>query len=280
MTRQAADVQELEISLFLEALARHQGYDFRHYAKASLRRRVLALTAAVGCRNVSELIPRVIHEENFLRQVLSHLSVPVSEFFRDPPVFRALRETVVPLLHSYPRINVWLAGCANGEEAYSLAILLREEGLLERTQIYATDINDVALQKAEDGIFPSRDLADMERNYREGGGKADFSDYYNASYGFIRMADSLRKNIVFAHHNLVSDGVFCEVQMIMCRNVMIYFDEQLQNRVLKLFHESLTRGGFLCLGNRESLRHTDARAIFTTLDQELRIFRRAEEGRV
>ncbi|MFZ2407716.1 MAG: CheR family methyltransferase [Methylobacter sp.] len=264
-------IQDIEISLFLEALFQRHDYDFRNYAKASLKRRVLAL-AAEQRMTVSELIPRLLREEDCLMEVLAQLSVPVSEMFRDPPVFKALRETVLPLLKTYPRINVWQAGCATGEEVYSLAIMLDEEGLLERSQIYATDINDLALHKAEDGIFPMRTLAEYEKNYKNAGGKARFSDYYVANAEFFRIHKRLRKKIVFAHHNLVSDGVFCEVQLILCRNVLIYFNDELQKRVFDLFHKSLVRGGFLCLGTRESLRTIEEQHIFAPHQADCMIF--------
>lgn len=267
-------LQDIEIGLFLEALYQGYGYDFRHYAKASLKRRILGLTSALQCGSVSELIPRLLHEEAFLNQVLGHLSVPVSDMFRDPPVFLTLRNHVLPLLATYPRFNIWQAGCATGEEVYSLAILLEEAGLLDRVQIYATDINDGALQSAEDGIFPLRSLEDYRRNYQSAGGKADLADYYTAGKDFFRMKERLRKKIVFAHHNLVSDGVFCEVQLILCRNVMIYFDNTLQKRVLALFHESLVRGGILCLGTQESIRSVEGEHLFTLLYPGSMIFQK------
>ncbi|MGZ5008848.1 MAG: CheR family methyltransferase [Methylobacter sp.] len=264
-------LQDIEIGLFLDALFLRHDYDFRNYAKASIKRRVLALAAAHG-RTVSELIPLVLHDEDCLPEVIAQLSVPVSEMFRDPPVFKTLRETVLPLLRTYPRIKVWQAGCATCEEVYSLAIMLDEEGLLERTQIYATDINDIALRRAEDGIFPVRNLDDYENSYKKSGGKAEFSEYYVANADFFRIHKHLRQKIVFAHHNLVSDGVFCEVQLILCRNVLIYFNDELQRRVLELFHNSLARGGFLCLGTRESLRSIEEQHLFAVHKADDMIF--------
>lgn len=264
-------IQDIEIGLFLDALFQRYDYDFRNYAKASLKRRVLGLAAAERL-SVAELIPLVLRREDYLAEVIAQLSVPVSEMYRDPPVFKALRETVLPLLQTYPRINVWQAGCATGEEVYSLAIMLEEEGLLERTQIYATDINDSALHKAEDGIFPVHNLAGFEKNYKNAGGKAEFADYYVANADFFRIYKRLRQKIVFAHHNLVSDGVFCEVQLILCRNVLIYFNDELQKRVLELFHNSLVRGGFLCLGTRESLRSIEEQRLFAPHQADCMIF--------
>jgi chemotaxis protein methyltransferase CheR len=267
-------LEEIEIVLFLEALFQRFGYDFRHYAKASIKRRVRSLVGALGSKNIAALIPRVLHEDGILDEILAQLSVPVTEMFRDPHVFRALREQVIPLLSTYPRLQIWQAGCATGEEVYSLAILLEEEGLLDRTQIYATDINDQALHQAEDGIFSVKRLEEFERNYINAGGKRLLSDYYVANAEFFRLNERLRKRIVFAHHNLVTDGVFCEVQLILCRNVLIYFDTTLQTRVLNLFHESLARHGFLCLGTRESLRAAKNKGVFSELNKECMIFRR------
>lgn len=277
MTRTETDILDIEVGLFLEALFRRHGYDFRHYAQASIRRRVMGLASAAGARTVSELMPRTLHDPSFLPEILSHLSVPVTEMFRDPPVFKALREQVLPVLASWPRLKIWQAGCATGEEVYSLAILLDEEGLLDRSLIYATDINDMALKKAEDGVFPMAGMEDAERRHRESGGRRPFSDYCVSAHGFFRLDQRLREHIVFAHHNLVCDGVFCEVQAVLCRNVMIYFDRVLQERVLRLFHASLVRGGFLCLGTRESIRESKARQGFAAVDRDNRIFRRTEE---
>jgi len=268
------DLQDLEIRLFLDALALRHGYDFRHYAKASLKRRVLSLAQAVEAGAVSDMIPRVMQDEHFLAAVLSHLSVPVSDMFRDPAVFLAMRRTVLPMLDSYPHIAIWQPGCATGEEPYSLAIMLHEEGLLHKTQIYATDINDAALAKAEDGIYPERSLAAFSANYLAAGGRNNINDYFHTAYNYSKINDDIRKNIVFAHHNLVADGVFCETHLVVCRNVLIYFQRPLQNRVLALFHEGLVRGGFLCLGNRESLEFTSSETLFRPVDRRCRIFKK------
>jgi chemotaxis protein methyltransferase CheR len=218
-----------------------------------------------------------LRDTSLLPEILARLSVPATEMFRDPAVFKLLREQVLPVLASWPRLKIWQAGCASGEEVYSLAILLDEAGLLDRCQIYATDINDLALRKAEDGIFPLADFEATERRHRLSGGHRPFSDYCVAGHGFFRMDQRLRERIAFAHHNLVSDGVFCEVQLVLCRNVLIYFNRELQERVLRLFHGSLARGGFLCLGTRESLRHVEAGKGYTVVAKDQRIFRRAEQ---
>ena len=266
-------LENIELGLFLEAVFQCYGYDFRNYSKASIKRRVLALAGDFQCDSIAALIPRILHEEGMQDEILAHLSVPVTEMFRDPSVFKALREQVLPLLGTYPRLKIWQAGCATGEEVYSLAILLEEEGLLDRTQIYATDINDLALHQAEDGIFPISRLKEYERNYVSAGGKRLLSDYYVANAKFFRLDERLRNHIVFAHHNLVTDGVFCEVQLILCRNVLIYFDASLQSRVLSLFHDSLGRHGFLCLGTRESLRAAKTAGLFSEINRECMIFR-------
>ena len=194
-----------------------------------------------------------------------------------PAASASVREQVLPVLASWPRLKIWQAGCATGEEAYSLAIVLDELGLLDRTLIYATDINDLALKKAEDGVFPVAGFDEAERRHRDSGGRRPFADYCVAAHGFFRMDQRLREHIVWAHHNLGCDGVFCEVQAVLCRNVLIYFDNVLQDRVLRLFHSSLVRGGFLCLGTRENLKRSEARLGYAVADKEHRIFRRSEE---
>lgn len=275
---ESEDIRSIEVRLFLEALRLRHGYDFTHYAQASILRRLDGLLAATGQRHLSELIPRLLHGPDLLPTVLSHLSVPVTGMFRDPQVFLALREKVVPLLKTWPHVRIWQAGCATGEEVYSLAILLREEGLAERYQIYATDINEEALAKAEEGIVPLKTMQEYARNYRAAGGNGSLSDYCHIRYDFAKFDESLRSNIVFAHHNVVSDGIFSETHLILCRNLLIYFDRDLQSRVLSLFHDSLVRGGFLCLGTRETVAYSRVAENFTVVDKDCRIFR--SDGRV
>jgi len=267
-------LEETEVQLFVEMLRLRYGYDFSHYAKASLRRRVAGLCQSFGVAHIAALIPLVLHDEALLPRVLAGLSVPVTEMFRDPEVFLQLRREVVPLLQSYPRINIWQVGCATGEEAYSLAILLREEGIDHRTRIFSTDINDDALAKAEEGIFAAEKLKEYSRNYFKAGGTRSLADYYHAHYDLVKMDQSLKANILFTHHNLVSDGVFGEMQLILCRNVLIYFDRQLQGKVLGLFRDSLARGGFLCLGIKESLAPGLDKA-FRAVDERLKIYQLA-----
>lgn len=266
-------VEDIEVELFVRALQLRHGYDFSQYAPASLKRRVLQLVQSQHAGTVSGLTARVLHDAGFLPAVLEGLSVPVSEMFRDPEVFRQLRDQVFPLLASYPQINVWQAGCAHGQEVYSLAILLEEAGLYERAQIYATDFSEAALQQAQEGIYPARDAQQWSRNYLAAGGQHTLADYYSARYERIRIDQRLRRHVTFANHNLVTDEVFCEAHLILCRNVLIYFSDPLQDRTLALFRDSLVRGGFLCLGTRESLDFASSAADFVPVDTALRIYR-------
>ncbi len=258
----------------MSALKRRFGFDFSEYAPASLTRRVRQMMHVHHCDSITALTARMLHEGDFVNEVVQGLSVPVSEMFRDPPVFRKLREQVLPLLASYPRINVWQAGCASGQEVYSLAILLQEAGLYERSHIFATDFNAAALKRAQEGIYPAKDAQLWSRNYIEAGGSQSLSSYYSARYDFIRLHERLRQNITFTNHNLVTDKVFCEAHLVLCRNVLIYFSNELQNRTLALFRDSLVRGGYLCLGLRESLDFAPAAADFTAIDASLRLYRR------
>jgi chemotaxis protein methyltransferase CheR len=266
-------LEEIEVELFVSAMRQRHGYDFSQYAPASLKRRVRQLVQVHHTGTISALTGRLLHEPEFVFEVLEGLSVPVSDMFRDPPVFRALRERVLPLLASWPRINIWQAGCASGQETWSLAILLEEAGLYDRCQIYATDFNPAALRRAQEGIYPAREAQAWSRNYLQAGGQRSLSDYYSARYEFIKLDQRLRRNVSFALHNLVIDKVFCEAQLVLCRNVLIYFANPLQDRVLAMFRDSLVRGGFLCLGLRESLDFAPSAAAFTPLDADLRLYR-------
>lgn len=268
------ELERIEVDLFVLALKRRYGFDFSQYAPASLTRRVRQLMHVHHCDSISALTARLLHKADFVTQVIEGLSVPVSEMFRDPLMFRALREQVLPLLASYPRINVWQAGCAYGQEVYSLAILLEEAGLYERSHIFATDFNPAALKRAHEGIYPAKDAQLWSRNYIEAGGSQSLSSYYSARYDFIRLHERLRKNITFTNHNLVTDKVFCEAHLVLCRNVLIYFSNPLQDRTLALFRDSLVRGGYLCLGLRESLDFAPAAADFTAVDASQRLYRR------
>lgn len=271
----APELDNIEVDLFIQALQRRHGYDFSQYAPASLKRRVQQLSEQLDCRTISGLINRAIHEPELLPRLLEGLTVSASDMFRDPTMFRGLREQIFPLLASYPQINIWQAGCAHGQEVYSLAILLEEAGLYERSQIFATDLSDRALQQAQDGIYPAREAQQWSRNYQASGGTRSLADYYSARYNLLKVDQQLRRNVTFAKHNLVSDGVFCEAHLILCRNVLIYFSNPLQDRVLSLFRESLVRGGFLCLGLRESLDYASSAKEFAPFAERLRIYRLA-----
>lgn len=245
---------DIEMQLLIEALYLKYHYDFRGYARASLKRRLAAALPRFGCDSLSQLQDHVLHDPAVFTALLDYLTVQVSELFRDPAYFRALREQVVPLLRTYPSLKVWVAGCSTGEEVYSLAILLREEGLLSRTLIYATDINPQALQRAEAGVYDIDRLAGFTENHRLSGARGSLSEHYTAAYGRAVFDKALRRNVVFSDHSLATDSVFAEVQLVSCRNVLIYFNRALQDRALGLFHDALCRKGFLGLGAKESLR--------------------------
>ena len=265
---------EIELRLLLEAIYLKYHYDFRHYATASLKRRLAQALERQGCRTLSALQERVLREPAVFRALLSYLTVQVSDLFRDPPYFLALRQHVVPLLRTYPSLRVWVPGCATGEEVYSLAIVLREEGLLERTTVYATDINPDALQRAEAGIYELDRMAQFSEAYRASGGRGSLSDYYTAGYGAAVLDRSLRRGALFSDHSLATDQVFAEVQLVSCRNVLIYFDRELQDRAVGLFCDSLGPRGFLGLGSRETLRFSSHAAAFDELAREERIYRK------
>ena len=271
---QQNDIEKVELELFLEAIYQGYGYDFRHYARASAHRRVRHILTKSGHKNLSDLIPILLHNEEFAHKVIHDFSITVTEMFRDPDFYRALREKVTPYLQTYPFIKIWVAGCATGEEIYSLAILLKEEGLYDRTTIYATDFNEVALKKAADGIYPLKDVQQYTSNYQRSGGAHSFSEYYHAEYDSAIMDASLKANITFANHNLVTDGVFSEVQVVFCRNVLIYFDRTLQNWALTTLSNSLSRGGFLCLGTKETLEFSSVFDQFKAIIFEQRIYQK------
>lgn len=269
----APELDAIEVELFVQALQKRHGYDFSQYAPASLKRRVRLLANHLGCKTISSLTERVLHEPQLLPNVLEGLTVPTSEMFRDPAMFRALREKVFPILASYPHINIWQAGCAHGQEVYSLAILLEEAGLYERSQIFATDLSDRALQRASEGIYPMKDAQQWSRNYQAAGGIRSLADYCSTGYKLIKLNQRLRRHVTFAVHNLAIDGVFCEAHLILCRNVLIYFSDALQDRALALFRDSLVRGGFLCMGLRENLTRAPHAQDFSPFDPLLRIYR-------
>ena len=224
--------------------------------------------------HLSDLIPQLLHDEQFAAQAINEFSITVTEMFRDPSFFKTVRQTIAPYLKTYPFIKIWVAGCATGEEVYSLAVLLQEEGLYDRVKIYATDFNTDALKKAGDGIYALKDMQLYTSNYQKAGGRQAFSDYFLAEYNYAIINQALKSNIFFANHNLVTDGAFHEVQAIFCRNVFIYFDRSLQNRVAKIFSESLTHGGFLCLGSKESIEFSPIFDQFKVIDARQRIYQK------
>jgi chemotaxis protein methyltransferase CheR len=267
-------LEDLEIQLLLEALYQRYHYDFRNYAQASIKRRLKQAREQLGFRNFSALQENLLHDPAMLPRLLSYLTVQVSELFRDPSYFRAIREKVVPHLRTYPSLKIWIAGCSNGEELYSFVILFREEGLEQRTLFYATDINQDALAKAEAGIYDLDRMQLFTENHRNSGGKSSLSDYYSAAYGKASFDKSLRKHVVFSDHSLVTDAVFAEMHLISCRNVLIYFDRALQDRALGLFKDSLARKGFLGLGSKESMRFSDHAESFTDCVPEEKIYQK------
>jgi len=267
---------DIELRLLIEAIYLKFHYDFRSYAPASLKRRLTLAMQRFECRSLSQLQDRVLHDTSVFPRLLEYLTVQVSDMFRDPSYFRALRETVIPLLRTYPSLKIWVAGCSTGEEVYSLAILLREEGLLERSLIYATDINAQALQRAEAGVYDIDRLAGFTENHRRSGARCSLSEYYTAAYGRAVFDKSLRQRVVFSDHSLATDSVFAEVQLVSCRNVLIYFNTELQDRALGLFREALCHRGFLGLGSKETLRFSQHAEAFDDWVREERIFQRRE----
>jgi chemotaxis protein methyltransferase CheR len=271
-------VSDIEIRLLVQAVFLRYGHDFRDYAWASLKRRVLQAQQRLGAPTVSALQERVLHDADEFALLLQYLTVPVSEMFRDPAYFLALRRHVIPVLRTYPSIKVWVAGCSTGEEAYSMAILLHEEGLLERSIVYATDINHASLEKAGKGIFALDAMQHFTRNYQEAGGSRSFSDYYTAGYGGALFDRALRERITFADHSLATDSVFAETQLVSCRNVLIYFNRRLQDRALGLFHDSLAHRGFLGLGTKETLDFSAYADRFEPVSRPERVYRRLGNG--
>lgn len=265
---------DIELKLLLEGVYLKYQHDFRHYAVASLRRRMRQAMDRFGCQTLSQLQDRVLHEPQVFAQMLAYFTVQVSEMFRDPSYFRTLREQVVPVLQTYPSIKIWVAGCSTGEEVWSLAILLEEEGLLERTIVYATDINPDALRAAEAGIYSLDRIARFTENYQQAGGTRSLSDYYQAAYDGAIFRQHLKRHIVFADHSLATDSVFSEMHFVSCRNVLIYFDRELQNRAIKLFYDSLVHRGYLGIGPKENIRFTPLAHAFSEIVSGERLYQR------
>jgi chemotaxis protein methyltransferase CheR len=265
---------DLEVRLLMEAIYNRYNHDFREYSGASQKRRVQYAMEQLGCDSVSALQGLVLRDEQAFAKLLEMLTIPFTEMFREPEFFLALRQHVVPVLHTYPSLKIWVAGCASGEEVYSLAILLHEEGLLARSIIYATDINPAALERARQGIFPIADLPQYTRNYQAAGGTRGFSDYYTAAYDAARFDRELSRHVTFADHSLATDHVFAETHLICCRNVLIYFNRKLQDRAIGLFAESLCHRGFLGLGSKESLDFSAHGRAFEPVAARERLFRK------
>ncbi len=264
----------LEIELLLEAIFQQYGYDFRNYSKAHVKRRLLSRLSTSGLKSISEMQHKVLHEPGFFDQLLRDLSINVTEMFRDPSFYLAIRKEIIPILKTYPFIKVWHAGCSTGEEVYSFAILLKEEGLYNRVQIYATDFNTNVLEIAKKGIYPINRIKEFTANYQQAGGRQSFSDYYMADYNSVIFDQSLKKNIVFAEHNLVTDSVFAEVNIIICRNVLIYFNRDLQDTVFNLFSDSLINGGFLCLGSKETIQFSSKAGLYETVNFQEKLYKK------
>ena len=272
------EVENLEIDLLLDAVLRKYGYDFRSYSRASVKRRILKVMDKTRIDRITDLIHAVLSDRDVFDTMLLTLSINVTEMFRDPTFFLAVRQTVIPYLKTRDLIRIWHAGCATGEEVYSMAILLHEAELQKRYRIYATDLNEVVLKSAQDGMYPVDRIKEYTANYQKAGGERSFGDYYNARYNSAILAKSLKDDIIFAKHNLTSDGVFSEMDMIVCRNVLIYFNRELQNHVLDLFAKSLAPGGILCLGSKESVTFSSHQGNFEVMVEREKIYRKREEG--
>ncbi len=272
--RQEVRLEDIEINLLLEGLYHAHGFDFRDYSRASIKRRILELMHAEKLETVSAFQDKILHDPSCLQRFLLGLSVHATAMFRDPSFYLTFRRKVVPLLRTYPTVQIWIAGCSTGEEIYSLAILLQEERLYPKCRIYATDISQTVLRKARDGIFPLAAMREYTNNYHQAGGAHDFSDYYTAQYDSVIFSSSLKNNVVFSEHNLATDGSFNEFQVILCRNVMIYFNKDLQARVHNLLYDSLSMFGVFGLGNKESLRFTPRAEFYEHLNEKDKLYRK------
>ncbi len=264
----------IEIDLFLEAVFQKYGHDFRNYGRAHIKRRLLHRMKLSKISSISQMQHDVLYDKNFFQLILKDFSINVTEMFRDPSFYEQLRKEIIPILKTYPFIKIWHAGCSSGEEVYSMAILLKEEGLYERSQIYATDFNNVILQQAKEGIYPISKIKEFTQNYQKAGGINSFSDYYMAKYESVILDSDLKKNIIFADHNLVTDSAFAEVHLLICRNVLIYFNKELQNHVIKLLTSSIIPGGYLCLGTKETVRFSASHKCYDTIKENEKIFKK------
>ena len=271
---QKLKLEDIEVRLLTEGIFSHYGFDFRDYSMPSLRRRVWKRVYAEGLSTISGLQEKILHDPASMERLLLDLSINTTAMFRDPSFYLAFRRKVVPMLRTYPFVRIWHAGCSTGEEVYSMAILLQEEKLLDRCRIYATDINEAVLQRAKDGIFPLNTMQENTSNYIAGGGAGTFSQYYTARYDYAIFRPSLRENVVFAQHNLVTDSSFNHFNVIFCRNVLIYFNNTLQDRVQHLFLDSMEMFGILGLGKKETIRYSAVSENYDEIDREERLYRR------
>ncbi|HBL75276.1 MAG: chemotaxis protein CheR [Bacteroidetes bacterium GWF2_42_66] len=269
-----ADLLNIELQLLLDAIFLRYGYDFRDYSKAHIKRRILHRLSISQLSTVTELQDRILRSREFFIDFLDDLSINVTEMFRDPEFYKSFRENIIPKLKTYTFFKIWHAGCATGEEVYSLAILLQEEGLLDRCQVYATDFNRKVLEIAKEGVYQKADIEQYERNYQLSGGKKKLADYYQSMYGSVMLNKELSNRIVFADHNLVTDSVFAEVNLILCRNVLIYFEKKLQDNVMYLLYQSLVPSGILCLGTKESIKFTRVEKLFDIVDEKQKIYKK------
>ena len=269
-----ADLLNIEMQLLMEAIFLRYGYDFRNYSKAHIRRRILHHLSMSLIPNVTMLQDRILRDRDFFSNFLDDLSINVTEMFRDPEFYKSLKTNIIPKLKTYAYFKVWHAGCSTGEEVYSIAILLKEESLLDRCQIYATDFNRKVLETAKEGVYQKSEIEQYDKNYLLSGGSGKLSDYYKSRYGSVIFDKNLSSRVVFADHNLVTDNVFAEVNMILCRNVLIYFEKNLQDRVIGLFYKSLVPGGILCLGTKESIKFSGYENLFEVVDEKQKIYKR------
>lgn len=270
------DLEKLEIKLLLDGLYAWYGYDYRNYAYSSIRRRIWHRVDAEKLTSITGLLERILHDSGCLRRLMADFSINVTEMFRDPLFFLAFREQVVPMLRTYPSIRIWLAGCSTGEEVYSMAILLKEEGIYDKTKIYATDINADVLKVAKSGKYPLNQMRKHTNNYFQAGGKKAFSDYYSVDGDRVSLNKELRNNVVFAQHNLVTDKSFNEFHVILCRNVLIYFDKTLQEKVHRLFYDSLGLLGVLGLGGKEALSYTDIASYYEEIGYNQKLYKKVK----
>lgn len=277
---EAIQITDADIEVVVSDIVAAYGYDFNDYSPASFKRRIQRLITLDNFTSFAEFRYRIKHDEDYFRRVLEEITVTVTEMLRDPGFYKTVRQQIVPILATYPFIKIWHAGCATGEEVYSMAILLKEAGLLHKSLLYATDINPMALDKARSGIFPLSQMQQYSKNYIASGGVADFSSYYTANYHFAQFDRSLSERMIFANHNLVTDSSFNSFQLIFCRNVLIYFNKNLQDRVLELFDQSLELNGFLGLGTKESIRFSSIASAYKQLSGKEKLWRKQKETKI